>query len=303
MDHRVRLRHLRHFLEIARQKSLTRAAEALNTVQPSLSRSLAELESELGKTLFHRTPQGMVLTPEGTAFYHTVAGPLAMINEGIASARGRPVRQVVRIALAPAITRLLGIHAIADFCTAFPDVHVIVEARMYTEAVHRLRDGGVDFAVGRLLDPNALRGLSYEQLFSEPIVFSAHRDHPLAGRTGLTMDDLDPYLIVGPENNAIIWAEIEKFLIKHGRQQFRRVLESSSYDFSRTFLYHSDAIACLSRSIVRNELDSGDFVELDIPVDEMIGSVGITYRTGARMSPPVRALFDLFRAKARLLYA
>ncbi|MCC0077453.1 MAG: LysR family transcriptional regulator [Rhodobacter sp.] len=302
MENRIRMRHLRCFLEIARQRSLTRAASTLNTVQPALSRSLRELEAELGKSLFHRTAQGMMLTPEGEEFYQTIAGPLALISDGIDRLRGTPDQPVVRISLAPAVTRMLGVEAINTFYKTFPDVHVIIEGRMYTEAVQRLREGSVDFAIGRLLDPSALGGLSYEQLFVEPIIFATRRDHPLASRHNLTLDDIDPYLIVGPENNAIIWREINKYLIKHGRRQFRRVLESSSYEFSRTFMRHSDGIACLSRSILRPELESGEFVQLDIPVDDLMGSVGVTYRTGTRMSAPVRALFDLFRSTAQTLY-
>jgi len=302
MENRIRMRHLRCFLEIARQRSLTRAASSLNTVQPALSRSLRELEAELGKSLFHRTAQGMVLTPEGEEFYQTISGPLALISDGIDRLRGAPERPVVRISLAPAVTRILGVEAVGTFFKTYPDVHVIVEARMYTEAVHRLRDGSVDFAVGRLLDPSALGGLSYEQLFVEPIIFAAHHSHPLASRRNLTLDDLDAYLLLGPENNAIIWDEITKYLIKHGRRRFRRVLESSSYEFSRTFLRQNDAVACLSRSILRPELESGEFVQLDVPVDDLMGSVGVTYRTGTRMSAPVRALFDLFRSTAQTLY-
>src|SRR5690606_39336129 len=104
------------------------------------------------------------------------------------------------------------------------------------------------------------------------------------------------------EDNAIIWNEIHKFLMKHGRPRFRRVLESSSYEFSRSFVRGSNAVGCLSLSIVRPELESGEFVRLDLNVDDMMGSVGVTYRSGTRLSPVVRALFDQFRAKARELY-
>jgi LysR family pca operon transcriptional activator len=140
-------------------------------------------------------------------------------------------------------------------------------------------------------------------LFIEPIVFAAHRDHPLAGRRNVTMQEIENHLILGPERGATIWGDIDKFLMKNGKREFRQVLMSSSYDFSRAYMRRTDAIACLSRSIMGPELESGEFVQLDIPVDEMLGSVGITYRTGTRMAPHVRTLFDLFREKARALYS
>lgn len=299
METRIRLRHLRCFQAIAQHKSLTRAAEALNTVQPALSRSLRELEEELGQPLFHRTAQGMVLTPQGQDFLQHIEGPLSQIGDGIARLKGDAEQSEIRISMAPAITRRLGVEAIAEFSRLHPDVRITIEARMYTQILPNLRDGSVDFAVGRLVDTRALGGLSYEQLFVEPIIFAAHRNHPLASRRNVTMREIDEFLVLGPERGATIWGDIDKFLMKNGKREFRQVLMSSSYDFSRAYMRRTEAIACLSRSIMGPELESGEFVQLDIPVDDMLGSVGITYRTGTRMAPHVRALFDLFRDKAR----
>ncbi len=55
---RIRMRHLRCFLAVADLGSVTRAAERMGTVQPSVSRSIRELEEELGATLFERTSTG-----------------------------------------------------------------------------------------------------------------------------------------------------------------------------------------------------------------------------------------------------
>ena len=61
----MELRVLRYFLAVAREENISRAAEALHTAQPSLSRQLKELEEELGKTLFLRGRRKITLTEEG----------------------------------------------------------------------------------------------------------------------------------------------------------------------------------------------------------------------------------------------
>lgn len=61
----MELRVLRYFLAVAREESISGAAEALHVTQPTLSRQMMELEEELGKTLFLRGKRKISLTEEG----------------------------------------------------------------------------------------------------------------------------------------------------------------------------------------------------------------------------------------------
>src|SRR5690606_40355984 len=86
-DNRIKLRNLHCFLEVARQGSVQRAADALAISQPAVSKPLRELEELLCNRLFERNRQGVVLTEAGTAFLH-VAGPsLQALRRGIENLR------------------------------------------------------------------------------------------------------------------------------------------------------------------------------------------------------------------------
>ena len=61
----MELRVLRYFLAVAREESISAAAESLHLTQPTLSRQLMDLEAELGKTLFLRGNRKVTLTQEG----------------------------------------------------------------------------------------------------------------------------------------------------------------------------------------------------------------------------------------------
>src|SRR3954466_7682078 len=61
----MELRVLRYFLTVAREGSMTAAADFLHVTQPTLSRQLKDLEQELGKKLFNRSSHSIILTDEG----------------------------------------------------------------------------------------------------------------------------------------------------------------------------------------------------------------------------------------------
>ena len=64
----MNISHIKYAVEVARLGSLNKAAESLLTAQPNISRSIKELEADLGITIFTRSAKGMVLTPEGEEF-------------------------------------------------------------------------------------------------------------------------------------------------------------------------------------------------------------------------------------------
>ena len=73
--------HVKYAVEVARAGSINKASEALLIAQPNLSRSIKELEADLGITIFDRSARGLVLTPDGEDFIHRAGAILAKIDE------------------------------------------------------------------------------------------------------------------------------------------------------------------------------------------------------------------------------
>lgn len=73
--------HMKYAVEVAKVGSLSRASESLLIAQPNISRSIKELESDLGITIFERTAKGMLLTHEGEIFINYAKGILKQIDE------------------------------------------------------------------------------------------------------------------------------------------------------------------------------------------------------------------------------
>ena len=77
----MNLLHMKHALEVAKAGSLSKASKVLLIATPNISRSIKELESDLGITIFERTQNGMMLTPEGEEFINFAKGILGRIDE------------------------------------------------------------------------------------------------------------------------------------------------------------------------------------------------------------------------------
>ncbi|MCR5055731.1 MAG: LysR family transcriptional regulator [Clostridia bacterium] len=77
----MNLLHMKHALEVAKAGSLSKASEKLLIAAPNISRSIKELESDLGITIFDRTQNGMKLTPQGEEFINYAKSILGQIDE------------------------------------------------------------------------------------------------------------------------------------------------------------------------------------------------------------------------------
>ena len=77
----LNLLHIRHALTVAKTGSLSSAAKVLLIAAPNISRSIKELENELGITIFERTQNGMVLTPDGEEFISFASGIIRHIDD------------------------------------------------------------------------------------------------------------------------------------------------------------------------------------------------------------------------------
>jgi LysR family hca operon transcriptional activator len=183
----LELRHLRYFVAVAEEGSLSEAARTrLHTAQPSLSRQLRELEDVVGVRLFERRPRGIVLTQSGMRFLEHSREILARIDEAVNDARG--VRTVLRVGslpglepeVLPRVTQLAQAHA--------PDVEVRIVSAPSPGLVEQLRAGELDMALMRQVEDAT--DLHFELVGSHRIVIVLPADHGLAREDAVSFEDL-----------------------------------------------------------------------------------------------------------------
>lgn len=296
---RIRMRHLRCFLAIARHGTVTRAAEALSTVQPSVSRSLREFEEEVGSVLFDRTPTGLVLNAAGSTLMAYVSSGMGQVDRGIEALQDRMADARVVAYVLPNVVRVIMPGAVRRFKALHPEVDVRFLATTGGGLRDYLARGDVDFGFGRLLAARHMEAMHFEHLFSEPLVFFARAGHPLDGAKALTIEDIDRFEVIMPIEGTIIRDELDRFLIAQGLARFRNMIETITFEFSRAYIALSDAIVCQPLGAMRHEIETGQVVQLNFGGGELDGAVGITTPAGKTLTAPAQLMIEMIREEVR----
>jgi DNA-binding transcriptional LysR family regulator len=179
------LRLVRYFVAVAEHLNFGRAAAALYLPQPSLSRQIRSLEQRLGARLFDRTTQGTRLSAAGEVFLPLARDLLHSADD--AAARARAVAQPRQITVGYT-TGVVVTTAVRDLRRRHPDADVSTLHLAWNEPRPALLERRVDVAVARL--PFPTDRLHVTVLYDEPRVLLVPRDHHLAGRPSVTLDDI-----------------------------------------------------------------------------------------------------------------
>ena len=195
----MELRHLRHFVAVAEEEHITRAAERLGMQQPPLSLSIRGLEAELGVTLFRRKPRGVALTEAGRSFLADARGILLQLEQARATTRRIARGEQGRLAAGftssapflPFVPRL-----IRGFRDAHPLVSLTLDEGGTGELADALRAERIDVAIVRT-NLSDTAGLSVHSLLDEPLIAALPAAHRLARDSGpLTLAALTPEVFI-----------------------------------------------------------------------------------------------------------
>ena len=149
----MELRTLRYFLAVAREENMTEAANVLHVTQPTLSRQIAELERELGVTLFERTNRSCVLTGEGMRLRQRAEEILSLVDQAeaeLADAEGA-LTGTIRIGAGETQAMRLVLSTFAALHRDHPGVTIELYTGNADAVEERLERGLLDFAL--LIEP------------------------------------------------------------------------------------------------------------------------------------------------------
>ncbi len=296
IDPRIKLRHIACFLEVARLKSVVSAAQILHISQPAASKTIQELEEILGEALFDRSRRKLFLTQFGEVFYRYAATSIAALRQGIDAASGAHEATVVKVGALPTVSARILPEAVRLFTQDNPGIHVRVVTGPNDYLLALLRTADADLVIGRMADPAAMVGLSFEHLYFESVVFVVRAGHPLLSERDFSLAMIEGYQILMPTPGSVIRPFVERMLMGHGVEtKARREVETVSDAFGRAYLRQSDAIWIISKGVVEDDVAEGQFALLPIDTSETRGPVGFTTRADTVQSLAAAALMDVIR--------
>jgi len=213
----MELRHLRYFVAVVEEGSLTTAAERrLHTSQPSLSRQIRDLEHEVGAELLSRSVHGVELTAAGKAFLDHARLALMQADAAVEAARraAHPARKTFAIGfltghemnwLPPAM------HVLRD---ELKNIQVTVSSDYSPDLAAALARGRLDLAFLRV-EPDY--ELGYQVVDREPLIVLMPSDHRLTAKQAIHPRELLGEIFIGGANKAaVLRAVTEDYLRRSG---------------------------------------------------------------------------------------
>src|SRR6478752_10071372 len=213
----MELRHLRYFVAVVEEGSLTTAAELrLHTSQPSLSRQIRDLEYQVGAELLSRSVHGVELTAAGRAFLDHARLALAQVDAAVDAARRatQPARKTFAIGFQTGhemnwLPRAM--HVLRD---ELKNIQVTVSSDYSPDLAEALVRGRLDVAFLRV-EPGY--DLEYRVVDREPLIVLMPSDHRLTARSSVNPQALVGEIFIGGSNKAsVLRAVTEDYLRRAG---------------------------------------------------------------------------------------
>ena len=213
----MELRHLRYFVAVVQEGSLTTAAERrLHTSQPSLSRQIRDLEYEVGTELLSRSVHGVELTAAGKAFFDHARLALMQVDAAVEAARkaALPAKKTFAVGFQTGhemnwLPRLL--HVLRD---ELKNIEVKVSSDYSPDLAEALVRGRLDVAFLRV-EPGY--DLAYHVVDREPLIVLMPSDHRLTEKQAIHPRELVGEIFIAGSNKAgVLRAVTEEYLRRSG---------------------------------------------------------------------------------------
>jgi DNA-binding transcriptional LysR family regulator len=298
---RVKLHDLHVLMTVVHAGSMRKAAEHLNTVQPAISRSIAELEHALGVRLLDRHRQGVEPTDFGRALLDCGVAVfdelrLGMINiEHLAD----PTAGEVRIGCTPILAATFVSTVVDRLSRRYPRIvfHLVTG---YVETLLReLSDRTVDFLIAARLEPLLNERLSWELLFEDPYVIVAGKQSPWAKRRRVDLSELVNESWVLPPPEGAFGSVARDAFRARGLDGPRATVYAVSYEVRLNLLATGRFLAIFPASALKLSARRLDIKVLRAELPIIRPPNGIVTLKGRTLGPIAQLFIDHAREVAR----
>ncbi|MDF1616654.1 LysR family transcriptional regulator [Petrocella sp. FN5] len=261
------------FYQVAEYESISKAAKALFVSQPAISKSIRNLEADLGVLLFVRHAKGVTLTKEGQLLYDHVATAFRQIHEGeklLHQLRDKSFG-AIRIGISNTLCKYYFMPFLNRFHQVYPKLKIEIVNRTSLETMKLLEEGFLDCAI--ISDLKADQAFEYIQLMMIQDIFVSRQRPP---KEVIPLKELEKHPMLLLERNNATRDHLEHFLERH-HITLNVDIEISSMEFLVEFAKIGLGVASVIGNFVSEDLKNKNIYEW--PVVPMIPqrSIGLLY--------------------------
>ena len=258
----VTLNQLSTFLAVAREGSVSAAAEKLYVTQPSISAAVSALSKEIGVDLTERVGRGIGLTPAGEAFRPYAADVLGLVQQGRRAAQEAAdfsTRTLSIVAVATAAEYVVP-SLLRAFASLHPEIRLALEVANRATLFDRVREHEVDIAIaGRPPEDERIEGRAF---LENEIVAIAAPDDPVAGRRQVRPDELADRVWLQREPGSGTRELVSEFLAGHDLRP--KTLTLGSNGAIKEAVRLGLGVSLQSRRAVEQDLAAGTLAEIHV---------------------------------------
>lgn len=298
MDDFIDVRRLLQLIAIAECGSFVQAARRLGVAQPTLSKSVARLEDEVGLKLFSRSSEGAELTPAGR---HLVRRGARICEESARLARetqliGRGGLGSIRMGMGPALAGRLVPTVAVEIAKRFPDLSLSATVETRVALIAGLERGDFDMLLvsdGEDLPEDTVR----TEVFCDEVFAVAAPHHPLSALARVTPEDFARHANATMGVATPFTAEL---LLGIPASETQVIYRSNNFGVVRALALSGVASAFVIHHLVAEDLAAGRLVRLALETRAALHMQAVTTRAAA-LSPVLQEVVQMIRAASGLL--
>ena len=253
------------FLAVAEELHFGRAAQRLHSAQPPLSRTIRQLEKQLGATLFERNTRNVRLTPAGEALLGPAREILdaCRLAEIAVAAAGRGQVGRVRIGFAGVSSHLLIGRWAKLVRHTHPGIEFVLDSSAFaSEALNKLLDGTLDIGLVRWIFTPP--GIASRVILNEDFVVAVPTDHALAGSDSVRIEELatEPWVTLPADPGSALRDSLQR--AAHDAGFTPRIVQSAPDSMALMALVSAEVGCALTVSSVAENVNNPDVVFLPL---------------------------------------
>lgn len=255
----------RVFYAVANTCNITKAANILNISQPAISKSIKNLEEQLGGKLFVRTKKGVILTEEGKVFYIYIKQAIEYITnaESKFSELMNLETGCIRIGISTTLTKTFLIPYLKKFHSEFPNIEIKISTNVADELIPKLRNGLLDIAILNIVEKDYGKDIETKKLKCITDCFVVNNDYKELLTKKISLKELHKYPLIVQAKESSTRTYLDMLLAKYGAK-INPTMELASYALVVEFSKIGFGIGYVTKDYIENELKNNELYELNI---------------------------------------